>query len=40
LSKPSIGALHGADIVGLVASGACFGVAFVGLLGRLRVGNE
>lgn len=38
-SKPRVEALHGADILGLVASGMCFGVAFVGLIGRLRVGN-
>jgi hypothetical protein len=36
LSKPRVEALHGADM----ASGACFGVAFVGLLGRLKVRNE
>jgi len=40
LGKPRIEALHGADISGLVASGMCFGVALVGLLGRLRIRNE
>jgi hypothetical protein len=40
LSKPRVEALHGADIVGLMASGACFGIAFAGLLGRLRLRNE
>ena len=40
LSKPRVEALHGADIVGLLASGACFGIAFAGLLGRLRLRNE
>jgi hypothetical protein len=40
LSKPRIEALHGADILGLVASGMCFGVALAGLLGRLRIRNE
>jgi hypothetical protein len=40
LSKPRIGALHGADILGLIASGACFGIALVGLLGRLKIRNE
>ncbi len=33
--KPRIKALHGADVLGLVASGMCFGVGFVGLMGRL-----
>ena len=37
LSKPRIGALHGADILGLIGCGFCFGVGFVGLLGRLRL---
>ncbi len=40
LAKPRVEALHGADIVGLLASGACFGIAIAGLLGRLRVRNE
>jgi hypothetical protein len=40
LGKPRVEALHGADIVGLLASGACFGIAIAGLLGRLRVRNE
>ena len=40
MSKPRVEALHGADILGLVASGVCFGVAFVGLIGRLRLRNE
>lgn len=35
LGKPRIGALHGSDVLGLVASGICFGVGFVGLIGRL-----
>lgn len=37
LGKPRIEALHGSEILGLVASGMCFGVAVVGLLGRLRL---
>ena len=39
LGKPRIEAagLHGSDILGLVASGICFGVGFVGLIGRLRL---
>jgi hypothetical protein len=40
LSKPRVAALHGADIVGLVAAGACLGVALVGLLGKLKVRDE
>ena len=40
LSKPRVEALHGSDIMGLVASGFCFGVAFVGLLGRLKFSSE
>jgi hypothetical protein len=40
LSKPRVEALHGSDILGLVASGICFGVAFVGLIGRLKVRSE
>jgi hypothetical protein len=40
LSKPRIAALHGSDILGLIACGMCFGVAFVGLIGRLKVRSE
>lgn len=40
LGKPRIEALHGSDVVGLVASGMCFGVALVGLTGRLRIRRE
>ncbi len=40
LSKPRVQALHGSDILGLIASGACFAVALVGLLGRLKILNE
>jgi hypothetical protein len=40
LSKPRIGALHGADIVGFLAFGACFGIGFVGLLARLKIRDE
>ena len=40
LGKPRIEALHGSDVLGLVASGICFGVAFVGLIGRLKVRSE
>ena len=37
LSKPRVEALHGSDILGLIGCGMCFGVALVGLLGRLRL---
>ncbi len=40
LSKPRVEALHGADIVGLIGCGMCFGVALVGLLGRLMVRKD
>jgi len=40
ITKPRVEALHGTDILGLVASGVCFGVGFVGLIGRLRLRNE
>lgn len=40
LSKPRVQALHGSDIVGLIACGACFAIALVGLLGRLKMLNE
>jgi hypothetical protein len=40
LSKPRVQALHGSDILGLMASGACLAVALVGLFGRLNIPNE
>ena len=40
ISKPRIAALHGSDIVSLIAVGLLFGVAFIGLLGRLRLRDE
>lgn len=40
LSKPRVEALHGADILGLMASGACFAVALIGLLGKLKIREE
>jgi hypothetical protein len=40
LSRPSIRALHGFEVLGLIASGACLAVALVGLLGRLKIPNE
>ena len=36
LGKPRVEALHGVDVLGLVASGMLFGVGFVGLMGRLN----
>ena len=35
LGKPRVAALHGSDVLGLVAAGMLFGVGFVGLMGRL-----
>ena len=40
LDKPRVEALHGSDILGLVASGMCFGVGLVGLLGKLKDRSE
>ena len=40
LNRPRVQALHGSDILGLMASGACLAVALVGLLGRLKILNE
>jgi hypothetical protein len=40
LSKPRVEALHGSDILGLIACGICFGVAFVGLIGRVKVRDD
>jgi hypothetical protein len=36
LGKPRVEALHGVDVLGLVASGGLLGVGFVGLMGRLN----
>ena len=33
LGKPRVHSLHGSDIVGIMASGFCFGIAFMLLLG-------
>ena len=35
LGKPRVEALHGSDVWGLVASGICLGIGFVGLMGML-----
>ena len=40
LGKPWVEALHGSDILKLVASGICLGIGFVGVIGRLKLGNE
>jgi hypothetical protein len=40
LTQPRVQMLHGADIVGLTGCGACLGVGFVGLIGRLRIRDE
>jgi hypothetical protein len=40
LDKPRVAALHGSDVLGLVASGMGFGVALVMLCGRFRIRNE
>lgn len=37
---PRLDALHGSDIVQLLGSGACLGVAMVALLGRLKLRSE
>jgi hypothetical protein len=39
LGKPRVEALHGSDVWGLVASGICLGIGFVGLIGRLKLGS-
>ena len=35
LGKPRVEALHGPDVLGLVASGFLLGIGFAGLMGRL-----
>ena len=35
LGKPRVEALHGSDVLGLVAAGMLLGIGFVGLMGRL-----
>lgn len=39
LGKPRVAVLHGSDVCGLVASGICFGIGFVGLIGKLQLGS-
>jgi hypothetical protein len=40
LGNPRLAGLHGSDIVALTGCGACFGVAFVALLGRLDIRSD
>jgi hypothetical protein len=40
LGKPRIEALHGSDVMGLVASGMLFGVAMVALIGSFKSRSE
>jgi hypothetical protein len=35
LNKPRVEALHGSDVIGLVAAGMLLGIGFIGLMGRL-----
>jgi hypothetical protein len=37
LNKPGVAALRFSEVLGLIGSGMCFGVGFVGLMGKLRV---
>ena len=40
LGKRRVEALHGIDVLGLVASGGLLGVGFVGLMGRLNFASS
>ena len=40
LDKPPVAALHGSDVLGLVASGMLLGVGFFGLMGRLNFASS
>ena len=40
LGKPRVEALHGPDILGLVASGMLLGIGFFGLMGMLSFPNS
>jgi len=40
LGKPRVEALHGSDVLGLVASGGLLGIGFVGLMGRLNFASS
>ena len=37
LGNPRVEALHGSDVVELVASGMFLGIGFAGLMGRLKL---
>ena len=37
MNSPSFAAIRAIDVVRLIAAGACWGVAFVGLVGAFRV---
>jgi hypothetical protein len=40
LDKPRLAALHGVDVLGLVASGGLLGIGFFGLMGRLNFASS
>ena len=40
LGKPRVEALHGPDVLGLVASGMLLGIGFFGLVGRLNFASS
>jgi len=40
IDNPRVQTLHGSDVVQLMASGACFGVAFGLLLGKRKLPGE
>jgi hypothetical protein len=40
LGKPRVEALHGVDVLGLVASGGLLGIGFFGLMGRLNFASS
>jgi hypothetical protein len=40
LGKPRVEALHGFDVLGLLASGGLLGIGFVGLMGRLNFASS
>jgi hypothetical protein len=40
LNKPTVAALHGSDVMGVVASGTLLGGGFLGLVGRLNFSSS
>jgi hypothetical protein len=40
LDRPGVEALHGSDVIRLVASGMGLGIGFVGLMGMLKFPNQ